>query len=330
MKRWKKGFLGNESGAVAVYAAFGLVALLGCAALALDIAHQVAVKRELAKAAEAGALSGARGLWPVTLPTLSGSRDPDSSAGQTWALSAATKNKVDGTNLATAEVTVEVGRWNYTTKQFTPGANSSANGVRVTTRRNDVQMILAKILGQMSRNMSATAIAVMDFAAAVGQGTLPIAVNKMYTDPGTTLFINFTPDPLDNGGWFADPPDKASAKTFKDYINDATCPPLNIGDIINLQNGLDSSVLSALEAKLLSQPEEADGTRHLDTMLPVVDTDKFNQFEAIQDFVPFRITSVAVDTPKGINGTVIGLTEMQSALPGGGKVGGLAPPKLVQ
>jgi Flp pilus assembly protein TadG len=330
MKLWEKGFFGNESGAVAVYIALGLVAFVGFAALALDIAHLVAVKRELVKAAEAGALSGARGLWPVTLPTLSGSRDPDPYAGQTWALSATTKNKVDGASLATTEITVEVGRWNYATKQFTPGANSSANGVRVTTQSNNVQMILAQVLGMTPRNMSASAIAVMDFAAAVGQGTLPIAINKMYTDPGTPLYINFTPDPLDNGGWFADPPDNASAKTFKDYINDASCPPLNIGDIINLQNGLDSSVLSALDAKLQSQPADPDGTRHLDTMLPVVDTDKFNQFESIQDFVPFRITRVDVENPKGINGTVIGLTEMQSALPGGGKVGGLAPPKLVQ
>ena len=168
MKRRKKGFFGNESGAVAVLSAFGLVALLGFAALALDIAHLVAVKRELVKAAEAGALSGARGLWPVTLPTLSGSRDPDPCTGQTWALNAATKNKADGTNLATTEVTVEVGRWDYATKQFTPGANSSANGVRVTTRRDSVQMILAQILGQSSKNISAAAIAIMDFAAAVG------------------------------------------------------------------------------------------------------------------------------------------------------------------
>ena len=119
--------------------------------------------------------------------------------------------------------------------------------------------------------MSAVAIAVMDFAAAVGKGTVPIAINRTFTDPGTPLFINFTPDPLDNGGWFADPPDKASAKTFKDYIDDAACPPLNIGDIINLQNGLDSSVLSALDAKLQAQPADANGNRHLDAMLPVVE-----------------------------------------------------------
>ena len=323
----KKGFLANESGGVAVYMALGLVVLLGCAALALDISHMVSVKRELTKAAEAGALAGARGLWPTILPSTSASRSPDCAAAQTWALNAATANQVDNANLTPSEVTVEVGQWNYTTKQFTSGMGASANGVRVTTRRDQVPMIFAKIIGQYYRNMSATAIAIMDFADAVGQGTLPIAINQPFTDPGTALFINFTPDPYDTGGWFANPPDTASAKTFSDYINNAACEPLHVGDVINLQNGNDTSCLNDLKAKLAQQPEG-----HLDTLLPVVNTDKFNQNEPIVGFVPFRITSVqSSGNPKGVWGTVISLAEMQSALPGGGgNYGGLAPPKLVQ
>ena len=115
------------------------------------------------------------------------------------------------------------------------------------------------------------------------------------------------------------PPDKASAKTFKDYIDDAACPPLNIGDIINLQNGLDTSVLSALDDKLQAQPADSDGNRYLDTMLPVVDTDKFNQFETIKILSPSG-SQALFDTPKGIHGTVIALAELQSALPGGGRL----------
>jgi Flp pilus assembly protein TadG len=326
MKKAKSGFLANESGGVAVYVALGLVVILGCTALALDIAHMVSVKRDLTKAAEAGALAGARGLWPTILPAVSGNRTPDGTTAITRALSAATSNRVDGTNLANDEVTVEVGQWDYTTKQFTAGYSANANAVRVITHRANVPMIFAKIIGEDYRNMSASAIAIMDFAGAVGQGTLPIAINKDYTDPGTVLFINFTPDPLDNGGWFADPPDKASASTFSSYINNAGCAPLHIGDIINLQNGNDTSVLGDLNTKLQQQPEG-----YLDTLLPVVNTDKFNQYEPIMAFVPFRITAVLDNgTPKGVCGTVISLVEMQSALPGGGNYGGLAPPKLVQ
>jgi Flp pilus assembly protein TadG len=327
MNKAKRAFLANESGGVAVYMALALVALLGCAGLALDIAHMVNVKRELTKAAEAGALAGARGLWPTILPSTSASRSPDCVAAQTWALNAAVSNKVDSTNLTTDEVTVEVGQWNYATNQFTPGMSSNANGVRVTTHRAQVHMIFAKVLGQYYRNMSATAVAIMDFASAVGQGTLPIAINQPYTDPGTPIFINFTPDPYDNGGWFANPPDNANAVTFRDYINNASCPPLHVGDIINLQNGNDTTCLNELSAKLAQQPEG-----FLDTLLPVVDASTFNQNEPVVGFVPFRITGVLNSgSPKGVWGTVISLTEMQSALPGGGgKYGGLAPPKLVQ
>ena len=118
MNRVRKGFCGNESGAVAVYVAIGLVVFLGCGALALDIAHMVSVKRELVKAAEAGALSGARGLWPKDLAAAE-TRDPDWVRAIYKGFTTAIKNKVEGVNLDFGEVLVEVGRWNYATKQFT-------------------------------------------------------------------------------------------------------------------------------------------------------------------------------------------------------------------
>jgi Flp pilus assembly protein TadG len=326
MKRMRKALMADESGAVAAYVAVAIVVLVGCAALSLDVAHLVSVKRELTKAAEAGALSGARGLWPMMLPAVFGSRTPNCTAAQTCALAAATKNKADGANLATSEVTVEVGHWDYATKIFTPGTGANANGVRVTTFRANVPMIFAGVWGIFFEDLQASAIAVMDFAGAVGKGTLPIALNKDYTDPGTVLFINFSPDPTDNGGWFTDPPDSANASTLRDYITNDSCPPLNIGDIINLNNGNDTSVLQLMHDML-----------HLhnfawDTLLPVVNTDRFNQSEPITAFVPFRIFWVDDSGgTKGVWGTVISLAEMATALPGGGtNYGALAPPKLVQ
>jgi Flp pilus assembly protein TadG len=325
MKKAKEAFRTDESGVVAVIVAIGLLVLIGIAALALDIAHLVDVKRDLQKAADAGALAGARGLWPAILPAVSGSRTPDCGNAQNRALSTAMENQVDGTDLAASEVTVQVGRWDYTTRQFIPGNTSSANAVKVVTQRNGVRMSFAEIFGTCSENLTASAIAVMDYAKAVGKGTLPIAVNKDYTDPNTTLFINFTPDPLDNGGWFTDPPDSASANTFKSYIDNAVCAPLNIGDIINLQNGNDTSVLQDLQDKLAQHPGGWD------VLLPVVDTDQFNQSQPITGFVPFRITAVDSNcSPKGVHGTVLSAAEMQDALPGGSSYGGLAPPKLVQ
>jgi Flp pilus assembly protein TadG len=324
------GIKGDESGSAAVIVALLLVMLLAVAGLAIDYAHLAWVQRDLRKSAEAGSRSGARALWPLTLWSTSNNRpDPDCQAASTSALNIATSNKVDGVNLATSEVTVEVGQWNYATQQFTPvtPANSSAaNGVRVTAQRSSVQIIFGKFLGLLSKDLSASAISIMDFASSVGQGTLPIALNKAYTAPGTPLFINFTPDTDDNGGWFADSTDQASAKTFKDYINNAACSPLKIGDIINLQNGQDTSCLNELKDKLNLQPSKT-----LNVLLPVVDTDKFNQSQPIVGFVPFQISEVLTGgNPKGVNGSVLSMGEMDSAQPGGSNYGALAPPKLVQ
>ena len=308
---------------------------LGFAALALDIAHLVSVKRELVKAAEAGALSGARGLWPpdfsaATFPDPWGdTRDPYCAHGEAMALTTATQNLVNGTNLTTDEVTAEAGRWDYATKTFTPGDTPNANGVRVTTHRNDVPMILAQVLGQGPRNLSASAIAVMDFVSQIGAGCLPIAVNKDYAYKHQGLYINFTPDPSDNAGWFTDPPDTANARTIRDYINNAACDPLHIGDIINLQNGNDASCLQDLRNKLAAVV--AAGGNWV-VCLPVVNVDRFNQDTPIANFVSFKITQVTTTgSDKGVMGDVLGLCEFQNALPGGGNAGGaLAPPKLVQ
>jgi Flp pilus assembly protein TadG len=325
MKRARRFFFQDDSGAVAVYVAIILMVLLGAGALTVDIAHMVSVKRELTKAAEAGALSGARALWPQDLSTAL-TRDPDCVTAMNVASTTTTKNRVEGANLTTVEVTVEVGRWDYATKVFTPGINPNANGVRVTTRRNNVQMILAQILGQGPRNMRASAVGIMDFACAIGKGCLPIAVNQDYAQtPHITIYIGFNPDPEDNGGWFAVAPDSASASTFKQYIQNDSCPPLNIGDTIDLENGVDTTALQELADELQNHP---DGWV---VFLPVVDTPKFNHEDQIDAFVPVKITEVkTTGNPKYVKADVLTMAEAASAMPGGGKVGALAPPKLVQ
>jgi hypothetical protein len=143
--------------------------------------------------------------------------------------------------------------------------------------------------------------------------------------PGVTIYIGFNPDQEDNGGWFAKDPDGADAKTFKDYIDNASCPPLNTGDIIDLNNG---DVTTALE-----HLSEAFAARDYNwtVFLPVVDTPKFNHEDKIDSFVPIQIIEIKKEgSPKYVKGKVLTADEAASALPGGGKMGVLAPPKLVQ
>jgi hypothetical protein len=319
--------LADQSGTVALIVGIAIFVLLGAAALGLDVAHMVMVKSQLQKAADAGALAGARGLWPLVLPAVdpAATRNPNCVAGQDAARVTAHNNTVDGRNLAyDSEITVEVGQWDFTARNFTPGCSSNSNAVRVNTRRDGVVMLFAKIFGISTANLSGRAIGVMGPASAVGQGTLPIAVDSRYTDPWTNIVIRMTPDNTDNAGWFVKYPDSANAATLKDYINKGTCPSLQIGDIINLQNGADASVMDAIKDDLAHNGP-------IDCLLPVVDTCKFGQDEAVVDFASVRITKVtSTGGDKRVEGFVIPLAENSSALPGGSSnKGGLSTAKLV-
>jgi Flp pilus assembly protein TadG len=324
------GFRRDESGAVTVVVVLVLVVLLGIGALAIDVGHMCWVQNDLKKAAEAGALAGARGLWPVVLtpPPLT-TPTPDPTQATNWALNTTTSNNVDGVNLSEGEVIVQVGQYDYATQQFNAGI-SPANGVRVTTQRNDVPMFLAQILGVFSKDMSATATAVMDSIVGIGGGSMPIAVNKYYSPPGTEVTIILGPSPNDQGGWFTKD-EAASDKAIGAYI-DGGCPALSIGDLINLNNGFTSN-LKDLSSKLAANGGE------LYTFVPVVETDSFNHANIpITDFVPFKITEI-MDTgaaaDRYIKGTVVTTGECAAGLPGKSPPGGssalpLSPPKLVQ
>jgi Flp pilus assembly protein TadG len=326
-----KKFCREPSGSGTLIGAIAMMAVLGVSALVVDIGHLVSVKGELQRAVDAGALAGARALWPMALPVVQNPpANPDCVSAKGIAQTTATSvaNQVDGEALTAANLTIDVGNYDYATRKFTQKTDCTltSNAVRVKANKIVNNVFFARIWNITSLNPQATAIGTMGFAKAVGKGTIPIAINKMYVNPGTSVFINFSPDPSDNGGWFANPPDKSGASTFKDYITEAACAPLKIGDIISLQNGTDTTCFDALKAELEKHTEG-----YWDTFLPVVDTEQFNQPEPIVAFVPFRITNV-VDTGscKGVEGTVIGLAECGGALPGSDvNCGALAPPKAV-
>ncbi len=313
----------EESGSVAVIAALGLAAFFGLAALALDVGHLVSMKNELKRAADAGALAGARGLWPKTLPAPINTQ-PDCTAAQSSALSVSTNslNKVDQAGLAGSNVTIQTGRWDYPSKTFTPGNGPNTNAVQVITQAT-ASMSFAQVFGAGPLNLSATSTAIMDFANSLGKIPLPIAINKQYVQAGQVLFINFT-STCDDGGWFTVPPDSANASTYRGYIDNLSIPTVYTGDIINLQNGQDSTVLQDINSHLTQY------NGNWDTFLPVVNTNTFNGSQAIIGFVPFRVTKAdSTGTNKGVTGTVLGLDESANAQPGGTNFGLLAPPKLI-
>jgi Flp pilus assembly protein TadG len=330
IKQRLNGFWRNESGATLVVVGLLMTLLIGMGALAIDVGHMCWVQNDLKKAAEAGALAGARGLWPAVLtpPPLT-TPTPDPTQATNWALNTTTSNNVDEDKLSADEVTVQVGQYDYATQLFNGGI-SPANGVRVTAQRTNVPMFLAQVLGFSPRNIKATATAVMDVIVGIAGGSMPIAVNKTYSPVGTVVTITLGPSPSDSGGWFTK--DEACSDTAIGRYIDGGCPALSIGDLINLNNGFTSN-LKDLSDKLKSNGGE------LYTFIPVVETDSFNNTNAeIIDFVPFKITEIkdtgAADN-RYIKGTVVSTGECANGLPGkppgaGGSALPLSPPKLVQ
>jgi hypothetical protein len=351
MNRLSKEFLDNESGVVAVICAGIMVFLCVFAALSIDYGKVFLMKRELTKAAEAGALSGARGLWPPDFsanpfPSPWNNREPNWSIGYDKGLASATNNLPTIDGVPTDMVTVVTGRWDYSTatKDHDPFTLTqiNPNGVRVTIRRNDVPTIFANIvpilLGQAPHpiNIEVSATAIMDWTNALPGGSLPIAINLGEANKvGESIKIGLNPSTTDNGGWFTVPPLPTSTPNLLKYIDDHICPPLHLGDPIALNNGTVVPVLDDLYDTLAVI--KGSYPTGWDVVIPVVTTDQFNHTDNIVSFVNIRITEViSHGSPKYLKATILALGGTQSGNPGlpppgsPAATGVLAPPRLVQ
>ncbi len=321
IKGVKMKFVKDESGVSAVLFALILPLLLGMAGLAVDLGHMIVVKNELGKAAEAGALAGARGLWPSNLQT-AGERLPNPTSASIAGLKAVEANSADGKLLTDNQITVEVGSYDFPTSKFTLGGNiPDLNSVRVTTKAK-VTMFFMGALGILSEDMSATATAVMGATCVLKKDPLPFAVNDKYIAVGTVIRIYFKSAVNDNGGWFAkDAP--ASSNTIKDYIENNSCPEIATGDTLNIMNGELDSTFKPLRDLI------GNG---LDTYVPVVNTDQFNQTEKVDSFVHLHVDSVVKGGgPDGkyIEATILPMGMVDGRPGGKNNDGVLSQPKLV-
>lgn len=170
-----------QRGIVMPLAAVSLLALLGFAALAIDVGHLFVVRNELQNAADSAALAGAGYLYrnPAAIP--------DCTTAETQASNAVSLNKADNTLLVTG--TVQSGYWdiNYnpavpwqtTCSSVTPPVPPYFAGVMVTISKSGgngaVNAFFAQVLGITTFNPSAKAVAVV---TGPGQGNLfPIVLS---------------------------------------------------------------------------------------------------------------------------------------------------------
>ena len=222
MKTQFADILNNEKGSVLIMSTLALVALLGFAALAVDITHLTVVKNELQNAADAGALAGAAVLFTDNDTINAGA---DDEAEQVAASNMSDQQLIDAT-----EVTAQIGHWSFTDKAFIAQnaieqidwvkvpfkvldtTDEYINAVQVTVTRNDVASFFAKVLGLNQFVASADAVGYIGFAGQLEPGDVdqPIAIcegsivdaNGDYTC-NMGRMINSGQDELsgESGGW---------------------------------------------------------------------------------------------------------------------------------
>jgi Flp pilus assembly protein TadG len=294
-----KHFVPDRSGSMAVSVALVLVVLMGVAAVAVDYGHMAWVSRELQKAADAGALAGARFLAPyVGAPAT-----PNWIAGRDAASQTALLNYADGRPLKVCQT--DYGYWNLTTRTLqssgiVPTA-SDLPAVQVTITKTDgqndgpIQLFFAPIFGVQSRNLTTRAVAVIPFPTGVGNGVLkPMVATKTIIDNYWNRFDPLNPgqpfqfklgdgSQADDTMWSTFKVDSNSDEYTKNLIINGNPDPLYIGDSIHLQPG----------ARAVDYgPNEMGKFVNQTVVLPIVDpaTLVANTDATILGFIAFHIT----------------------------------------
>jgi Flp pilus assembly protein TadG len=347
MGRWQ-AFAADQSGAVAVIAAIVILALIGFGALALDIGHLVDVKAELQKAADAGALAGARALG---LPKDVTEWQWDN--GKNSAVSMVRNNYADNLSLADfSAANVEAGYWDmswtlatapahllgYTDPAAFVPTNNQAAAVKVKIAKTKggsgssapVVTYLASILGIDSLEATASSVAMISPPT-----TIPYSSAWPFALPWTWVHEHWDDNPplsfgvaanqhVDSGGQWTS---FKSQESGADYINGLILgtnhtDSITVGDQIFIQTGERASVYNTVYNNCVGQ------TRYI----PVV-PDNFpnGDFSPVLAYVPFIITEVigSGNDPTVIGHFSPGWIDPNASGSGGKFFGDPLPPRLV-
>jgi Flp pilus assembly protein TadG len=300
-----KRVIANQGGVTAALIAVAMFALLGVAALAVDLGHLYVVRNELQNAADAGALAGARILYNDEGTSIN--VDANQRAYVTALANRSDKTAVEVNWTSGNTGDVQRGHWSFAARTFTPNDSTAPvelwnvsteeldanvnfiNAVRVIARRQatPAASFFARIFGHTGFELSATAVAYIGFA-----GTLlpfdakqPIAICKQsildesgdYTC-GVGRMINSGSNAGHNtGGWtnFSQPCETASAPTVKPLVCGAGNPePLQLGQGTGTTGGEVQTAFDALIDCWIKNAD-TDGDKIPDqpweVTLPVVD-----------------------------------------------------------
>jgi Flp pilus assembly protein TadG len=311
----------EQSGGIAVYAAIAIVMLLGFVGLTIDIGRMAIVKGEMKRAADAGALAGARALNLIA-PA------PNWTNGATVASNTVKQNRANGSLLT--DCTIQTGYWDLTWSEsqkatanlkstgILPGPND-VPAIKVTVEKitgkngGPLAMLFGKILGvsagcSPTPTSSSKSLSVQSVAAMVADLPLvdvpPGDAFPMATPIGwVQLMWNPNADSADfrigsayhdptGGQWTSFLVDANNVPTIRNLIDNGNPTPLKIGDEIWIQPGTETNLYdyaSSLIGKTM--------------VLPIVAND-FNTHDdsPILAFVPFKITDASGGSDKYIQG----------------------------
>jgi Flp pilus assembly protein TadG len=300
----------DESGGLAVWAAVLLVALAAVAALAIDIGRLAVVKSELQKAADAGALAGARALS-------TGPPYPNWTNAQNLAAATAKENKTSGSPVTSSQCQVQVGYWDYSWQPATAPANLKSTGivptthdipaVKVTVSRGTspsngpLSLLFGPVLGIFSKAVSAQAVACAISLPAnqIAPGmafplAIPISfVNQLWQeDPPPSFRIGSAYVDPTGGQWTSFLSDANNVPTIQQLIDNGNPGPLKVGDQIWIEPGTKDTLFNDA------------ATRIGDTVLMPVVADDFNTHDQtpILGFVAFYIEDAQAGNDKYIQG----------------------------
>jgi Flp pilus assembly protein TadG len=328
----------DQSGTLAVLAALVVVVLAGMAALVMDIGRLAVVKSELQKAADAGALAGARALC-------TGPPYPNWTSAQTLARATTQENKADGSLITTCQV--QVGYWDFSWQATTAPATLKPTGtvptsqdvpaVKVTVTKDIRQnqgplyMLFGYIFGIKSIGVNAKAVACVVSLPAnqISPGlAFPMAtpisfVNQLWgQNPPQSFRIGSSYQDPTGGQWTSFLANANDVPTVRELIDSGNPTPLKVGDQIWIEPGTKTTLY-----------DEA-ANRIGETVLIAIVSDNFdsNNQTPILAFVPFFIEDAQGGDDKYIQGHFVNSYTVPGGIgapgtPNYGAMGGV--PKLI-
>jgi len=293
----------DERGVTLVATAIWIFALVGIAAIAVEVARLTDTATEVQIAADSAALAAALAM----------TQGQDE---QTWGKNAAAANSADGRAVDRDVVQIDIGRFNSdpaVNPHFTEGCtrNVDCNAARATVTVSDVRYIMASILsGQTATSVQKKAVATIKCPGSAFPFPMAVCDEALLSIPGDhTCFEGPLPSPFNmsptfsqNACWTSLGPDPANTSTFLGFFPKqcgGTPPETFLGENINLQNGEVTPVWKALQCCVQCQKVK-------DFTVPVIDCPPLpavprcnNDLAPVIGFATIHIESGADIDPSG-------------------------------